>query len=351
MLATGANRENLSNSLAKRMGIVMQRTVDFPGNSGRAKAFPGMTFRFESRHILMFNRYFFGAVSIFAGILISGNSFAEPSPPNNTVPTTQEAPFVNLWPEGKVPHATGNKKSDTPALQIFKAPAGIATGAAFIVCPGGGYGGLAQHEAGIVGQWFAEHGITAFVLRYRLAPQYHYPAEIEDGQRAVRYVRAHAADWGIDAQRIGIMGFSAGGHLASSVATHYTAGNPASEDPVDRVSSRPDLHILIYPVITLSGPDTHVGSRNNLLGNEPKVELMELFSNEKQVTKDTSPAFIVYSITDKVVPVSNADHYVEALKAAAVPCEYIRLETGPHGFGLTREWTPQCIEWLRKNKF
>jgi len=299
----------------------------------------------------MLNRYFIAAVLILSGVLISGNSAAETSAPKSTVPTTQEAPFINLWPEGKVPHATGTEKSDTPALQIFKAPADKATGGAFIVCPGGGYGGLAQHEAGIVGQWFAEHGITAFVLRYRLAPKYHYPAEIEDGQRAVRYVRAHAAEWGIDAHRVGIMGFSAGGHLASSVATHYTAGNPAGEDPVDRVSSRPDLHILIYPVITFSGPDAHIGSRNNLLGNKPTPELIELFSNEKQVNKDTSPAFIVHSITDKVVPVSNADHYVEALKAAGVPCDYVRLEAGLHGFGLTDQWTPQCIEWLRKNKF
>ncbi len=299
----------------------------------------------------MFSRYFLTAIAIAAGILISEEGSAETSVAKTSVPTTQEAPFVNLWPDGKVPHANGTEKSDTPALQIFKAPADRATGAAFVVCPGGGYGGLAQHEAGVVGQWFAENGITAFVLRYRLAPKYHYPAEIEDGQRAVQYVRAHAAEFGIDAHRIGIMGFSAGGHLASSVATHYTSGNAGSDDPVDRVPSRPDLHILIYPVITLSGPDAHAGSRNNLLGPDAKPELIELFSNEKQVTKDTSPAFIVHSTTDKVVPVSNADHYVEAMKAVDVPCEYVRLEAGQHGFGLTRAWTTRCVEWLRKNKF
>jgi acetyl esterase/lipase len=288
--------------------------------------------------------------SVLVIVILSLRAFAEPPKPASA-PATQEVPLLTLWPEGKVPHALGDQRADTPAVQVFLPAAGKGTGAAIVVCPGGGYGGLAQHEGPKVGQWLVENGIAGFVLRYRLGPKYHYPAEIEDGQRAVRFVRAHAVDWKIDPHRIGIIGFSAGGHLASSVATHYTAGDAGSEDPVDRVSSRPDLHILIYPVINLGGPDTHVGSRNNLLGKEPSAELIELFSNQKQVTKDTPPAFVVHSITDKVVPVSNADNYVAALKEAGVAYEYVRLETGQHGFGLTDKWTPQCIEWLRKQKF
>jgi acetyl esterase/lipase len=301
----------------------------------------------------MLTRHFSAAIfvllwaSMAAGQSISSQPASKPA----TQQVANGISFVPLWPRGSVPHAQGQRDADTPAVQVFGAAPDKATGAAMVVCPGGGYGGLAQHEGPKVGQWFAENGITAFVLRYRLGPKYHYPAEIEDAQRAIRFVRADAAKWKIDPKRIGIIGFSAGGHLASSAATHYTAGDPGSEDPIDRVSSRPDLQILIYPVINLGGPDTHIGSRNNLLGKDADPKLIELFSNQKQVTSDTPPGFVVHSITDKVVPVSNADNYVQAMKDAGVACEYIRLETGPHGFGLTQLWTPQCLEWLRKNKF
>jgi acetyl esterase/lipase len=292
------------------------------------------------------------AIAIFGGLILSVATQADPLAHPATVPTTREAPFTNLWPDHKVPHAQGEEAIDTPALQIFLSPSSKATGSAVVVFPGGGYGHLAAHEGGKVAQWLAENGISGFVLRYRLGPKYHYPAEIEDGQRAVRFVRAHAAEYGIDPKRIGIIGFSAGGHLASSVATHYTSGDPAAEDVVDRVSSRPDLHILIYPVINMDGPDAHVGSRNNLFGKEElKPELFELFSNHKQVTKETPPAFLVHSVTDKTVAISNSDNYVKALELAGVPHEYVRLETGIHGFGLTDQWTQQCIEWLRKYKF
>jgi acetyl esterase/lipase len=301
----------------------------------------------------MLTRYFFVAMSLilWAAGAMAVDAPAKASTRPSTQPATAAVPFIPLWPQGAVPHAQGEKDADTPAVQVFPAAPGKATGAAMVVCPGGGYGGLAQHEGPKVGQWFAENGITAFVLRYRLGPKYHYPAEIEDAQRAIRFVRANAAKWHVDPKRIGIIGFSAGGHLASSAATHYTAGDPKSEDPIDRVSSRPDLQILIYPVINLGGPDTHIGSRNNLLGKEPDPKLVELFSNQKQVTADTPPGFVVHSVTDTVVPVSNADHYVEAMKEAGVACEYIRLPAGRHGFGLTQEWTPQCLEWLRGRKF
>ena len=290
-------------------------------------------------------------VSAFAFcVAVTGQLLAVPATRPGKVPTTQEAPWVNLW-NGLPPHAQGDDKPDTPAVQIFLPPAGRETGSAIVVCPGGGYGGLAPHEAGKVGQWLAENGIAGFVLRYRLGPKYHYPVEIEDGQRAVRWVRANAADYGVDPHRIGIIGFSAGGHLASSVATHFSDGDPSNADPVERLSSRPDLHIVIYPVIDMAGPDTHKGSRNNLFGPNPDEKLLEQFSNQKAVTPQTPPAFVVHGADDKVVPISNADHYVEALKGAGVEVEYVRLETGPHGFGLTETWTPQCLEWLKKHKF
>jgi acetyl esterase/lipase len=163
-------------------------------------------------------------------------------------------------------------------------------------------------------------------------------------------VRANAKDWKLDPNRIGILGFSAGGHLASSAATHYTAGDKQSADPVDRVSSRPNLQILVYPVITM-GPGGHAGSCNNLFGPNPAEELIALMSNEKQVTKDTPPAFLVHSTVDTVVPVSNSDNYAAALKTAGIPYEYIRGEMGQHGFGLIDRWTLPCVKWLEKMEF
>jgi acetyl esterase/lipase len=236
-------------------------------------------------------------------------------------------------------------------VQVYLPEADVATGSAIVVCPGGGYGGLAPHEAGVVGKWLAQNGIAAFVLRYRLGPRYHHPVELGDAQRAIRFVRARAAEWRIDPHRIGIIGFSAGGHLASSAATHFDGGDAGSDDLIERVSSRPDVQIVIYPVITLSGPDAHAGSRRNLLGENPDPALVELLSNQKQVTPQTPPAFVVHSTTDTVVPISNSDEYVKALRAAGVTCEYVRLESGAHGFGLTPAWTMRCIEWLRTQKF
>ena len=252
---------------------------------------------------------------------------------------------INLWP-GPAPGALGNGPADTPAVQVFLPTAGKACGAAMVVCPGGGYGTHAPHEAGVVGRWFASNGITAFVLRYRLGPKYRHPIPLTDAQRAIRFVRANAKQWKLDPARIGIMGFSAGGHLASTAATHYDAGRPDAEDPVERVSCRPDVQILIYPVISM-GPQGHAGSRNNLLGPNPPPELIDLLSNEKQVTIDTPPAFLMHSVKDQTVPVANSDMYVEALKRAGVRHLYVRGDLGPHGVGLKDTWTPQCLEWLR----
>jgi acetyl esterase/lipase len=264
----------------------------------------------------------------------------------------QDKAWMNLWP-GKAPGALGDSPEDTPAVQAFLPEAGKATGASIVVCPGGGYGGRAAHEGPVVGEWLAKNGVTAFVLRYRVGPRgYHHPIEMGDASRAIRFVRAHAPDWKLDPKRIGILGFSAGGHLASTVATHYDAGNPDAADPIDRASSRPDVQILIYPVITM-GPTGHAGSRVNLFGKDKANDpaLIELLSNEKHVNAQPPPAFVVHAVEDKVVPVSNSDEYVAALKKAGVEAEYIRPDKGPHGFGLKDFWTGPCVEWLRKQKF
>ena len=257
--------------------------------------------------------------------------------------------WMNLWP-GKAPGAQGDTDKDIPAIQAFIAKEDKATGAAFVICPGGGYGGLAGHEGAPVAQWLADNGITSFVLRYRLGPKYHHPVELGDAQRAIRFVRAHAKEWKIDPERIGILGFSAGGHLTTSAATHFDDGDAKAEDSIDRVSCRPNLQVPVYAVVTM-GPGGHGGSKNNLLGPNPAPELIELLSNEKQVTAKTPPAFIVHSTTDKAVPVSNSDNYAEALKKAGVPYEYVRPDHGAHGYGMQTFWTEACIKWLRAQKF
>ena len=255
--------------------------------------------------------------------------------------------------DGPPPGALGDQADDIPTLTYYPAAGDKAkpdASPAIVVLPGGGYGGLADHESVPVGKWLAEHGIAAFVLRYRLGPKYHHPIELGDASRAIRVVRANAADWSVDPDRIGILGFSAGGHLASSVATHFTAGDEKSVDRIERVSSRPDAAVLIYPVISL-GATTHVGSLHNLLGNTPDPKLMEFLSSEKQVTKDTPAAFIVHSTQDKAVPVNNSDMYVQALKDHDVAVKYVRGEYGDHGFGLQDFWTVPCIEWLHDRGF
>ena len=253
---------------------------------------------------------------------------------------------VQLW-SGKAPGATGEGPEHTPIVQVCLPKEGTATGASFVVCPGGGYGGLADHEKVVVGKWMAEHGITSFVLRYRLGTHgYRHPVELGDAQRAIRLVRANASEWGLDPKRIGILGFSAGGHLASTAATHFDAGKADAEDTVDRVSSRPDAQVLIYPVISMTDLG-HRGSRNNLLGREPSQELIDLLSNEKQVTKETPPAFVIHTIKDTVVPVGNSDAYTDALRKEGVPYLYLRLVEGQHGFGMKPFWTEPCVGWLR----
>ncbi len=259
---------------------------------------------------------------------------------------------IILWPDG-APGALGDAESDVPTLTMSTPLAGNANGCSVIICPGGGYGHLAGgYEGGDVGKWFNRFGITAFVLRYRHAPHYHHPTPLGDAQRAIRTVRTNAKLWKLDPDRIGIMGFSAGGHLTSTAGTHFDAGNPDATDPVERASSRPDFLVLAYPVITLSGPFSHAGSMRNLLGDSPDPALIEKLSSEKQVTKQTPPTFLFHTTDDQAVPAENAVLFYLALKKAGVPVEMHIYEAGPHGVGLGDDdpvlsnWPRQLRNWL-----
>lgn len=264
----------------------------------------------------------------------------------------EDLQILHLWPAQAPLQQGDNPAVDIPTLTVFLPPMGKASGAAMIVMPGGAYSHLSPREGLPTAQWLASNGITTFILKSRLGKKYHHPAEIDDAQRAIRYVRANAPVWGLDPRRVGIIGFSAGGHLASTAATHFDAGDPASSDPVERVSCRPDLHILLYPVVTLAdGSNVHTNSRAWLLGDNPTPEVLTLLSNEKQVTKDTPPAFIVHSTGDTTVPVANSDQYVAALMRNNVPFVYIREPIGKHGFGLTDAWSGQAMAWLHVQRF
>lgn len=259
-----------------------------------------------------------------------------------------------LW-AGQAPGATGDKDADKPTLTLWPAPPDKATGAAVVICPGGGYGHLAVgHEGKDVAAWLNGFGVSAYMLKYRIAP-YKHPVPLGDAQRAVRTVRANAEKWKIDPARIGILGFSAGGHLASSAATHFDAGKADAADPVDRVSCRPDFAVLVYPVITM-GKFTHGGSKNNLLGKNPDQDLVDLMSNEKQVTAQTPPTFLIHTGNDGAVPVENSLAFFDACRAAKVPAELHVFESGPHGFGLGQPgkpysaWPKLCEEWMRGRK-
>src|SRR5262249_38988839 len=226
-----------------------------------------------------------------------------------------------LWPKG-APGAVGTEDADRPTLTIYLPPADKANGTAVIVCPGGGYGALALgHEGKDPAEWLNNLGVTAFVLKYRIAPRYRHPAPLQDAQRALRTVRARAREWHVDPNRIGIWGFSAGGHLASTAGTHFADGQPDDSEPIHRVSRRPDLLRLCYPVIPATDPVMHKGSRKNLHGKEPGPKLIESLSNEKQVTAKTPPTFLFHTNEDSGVPPENCILFYLALRKAGVPAE------------------------------
>jgi acetyl esterase/lipase len=256
-----------------------------------------------------------------------------------------------LWKD-KAPLAIGDEPADIPTLTLFTPEVG-ATGAAFVVCPGGGYGHLAEHERTPIAAWLTSLGIVGAALKYRIAPRYHHPAPLTDVCRAVRTLRARADEWKIDPKRIGVIGFSAGGHLAASVSNMSI---PPVDD-IDQHDSRPNLAVLCYPVISFSDAIGHIGSRDNLIGKNPPKELVEELSMETRVTAETPPTFLFHTADDNAVKVDNSIAYATALHKAKVPLALHIYPHGHHGVGLAMDdpvlktWSSLCADWLRANKF
>ena len=268
---------------------------------------------------------------------------------------------IPLWPDG-APGAFGTNATDIPTLTPYLSdpiPQSGTTGAAMVICPGGGYGMLAPHEGNDYALWLNQHGVTCFVLKYRLGSSgYHHPAMLNDAARAMRWVRTHADDYKIDPHRVGIMGSSAGGHLASTLLTHFDSGDTNASDVIERQSSRPDIGILCYAVISM-GEFTHHGSKDNLLGKNPSPELVKLLSNELQVTTNTPPCFIWTTFEDNVVPLENTMLFAEALRKNQVPFDLHIYQKGGHGMGLADKppfthphpWANDCLFWLKAQNF
>ncbi len=279
--------------------------------------------------------------------------------------------MLPLWENGIPNHTTSDevelreidgilriRKVQIPTLEIYLPSANNANGKGVIICPGGGYAALAYDWEGTdIAKWFNSKGIAAFVLKYRL-PQsksikVQHLAPLQDAQRALRLVRYHSKKWNLNKNQIGIIGFSAGGHLASTLGTRFNEKLLVKEDDIDKISARPDFMILVYPVISMQKGITHEGSRENLLGNNPSKALVEQYSNELQVNKATPKTFIVHSIDDKAVPVENSLRFFQSLKDANVPSEIHIYPFGGHGFSLAlghsylQKWTKRLEDWLK----
>ena len=260
---------------------------------------------------------------------------------------------IALWPEGQAPNGDGTKDSANAFYTVHR-PA-HPNGAALVICPGGGYSGLVTGgaEGRGIATWLNGHGITGIVLEYRL-PKGRAEVPLRDAQRALRTARFHAKEWGIDPARLGIIGFSAGGHLASTAGTHFDEGYATSGDPIERLGCRPDFMVLVYPVITMD-TNTHGGSRMSLLGSKPSAELVTRFSNEKQVTEKTPPAFLTHAADDKLVVSANSGNFHAALVKNGVAAKYLALPSGGHGLNgykgpMWDAWQEQAIEWLAEIK-
>ncbi|MEK8129569.1 alpha/beta hydrolase [Paenibacillus filicis] len=263
---------------------------------------------------------------------------------------------IEVWP-GELPHGQEHVQEERPILTPYLLEASQGERhAAVIVCPGGGYGMRAGHEGRPVAEWLNRIGLSAFVLDYRVAPSKH-PAPLVDAQQAIRIVRANAAEWGLDPARIGILGFSAGGHLAASASVLFQPGDETSDDPLLRESSRPNLAVLCYPVISLLPEFGHQGSMRNLLGEEASEDQVRAMSQELQVSAETPPCFIWHTSDDPVVPVENALYFAASLRRHGVPFELHSYESGRHGIGLAEDhpyaqpWTAACERWLRLQGF
>ncbi len=255
------------------------------------------------------------------------------------LPLLAQSPKTELLWSGEAPAALGNEDADKPTLTIYLAPK--PNGAAVLVCPGGGYGALAMdHEGKQVAEWYNSFGVSAFILKYRLGPKYHHPVELNDARRAMRIIRTRAQEFGVDPNKIGVMGFSAGGHLASTLSTHFQEGE------------RPDFAVLVYPVISFTTHYTHSGSMRNLLGDQPDVSLVWDLSNELKVTSQTPPTFLFHTNGDTGVPPENSVLYYLALRSAGVPAELHIYQNGPHGVGLAPKdpvlstWPARLKDWL-----
>ena len=281
------------------------------------------------------------------GLLLPPAAFAMPQ--DEVKPET-----IRLW-ETDAPHVIGDEPKDIPKLILYPANGDAKTDVAVVVFPGGGYGGLAMgHEGHQIAEWLNDHGISAFICDYRHRGKgYQHPAPMLDAQRAIQTVRSSAASYGISPDKIGVIGFSAGGHLASTVATHHQDADSASDDPVERVNSRPDFAILCYPVIAFDEPFTHRGSQINLLGKDPDADLVRKLSNEKSVTEKNPPTFLFHTTDDKAVPPENSIVFYMALRKAGVPAELHVFEPGRHGLGLAKQlpgvsaWSDHCLTWMR----
>jgi acetyl esterase/lipase len=267
--------------------------------------------------------------------------------PASLTARAEEPAKLKLWPEqAPVGDGTFEKAEATITLHHPEKP----NGAAMVICPGGGYGGLVTGGEGHgIAKWLNGHGITGVVLEYRL-PKGRSSVPLLDARRAIRTVRSKAKDWGVDPAKVGIIGFSAGGHLAATAATRHDDGDPAAQDPVERQGCRPDFAVLVYPVITM-GEGTHGGSRKNLLGTSPGPEAIMLFSAEKQVTARTSPTYLTHAVDDRIVPVSHSRSFLAALKEKGVPAEYLELPSGDHGLNgykgpMWDAWQAGVLQWL-----
>lgn len=262
--------------------------------------------------------------------------------------------MIELW-SNQTFADMGPDNEGCPSITPYLLEGQTHPSAAVIVFPGGGYACRAPHEAEPIALWLNSIGISAFVLNYRVAP-YKHPVPLEDAERAVRLVRHRAEEWRVDPNRIGVLGFSAGGHLAATLATHYDQLKRAFDNPIDAHSSRPDLVILAYAVITF-GEFAHAGSRNLLIGENPDAELIRSLSNETQVTADTPPTFLWHNADDLAVPVENSIHFAEALSKHKVPFSLHVFPSGGHGVGLASnltepgQWTTLCETWLKAREF
>lgn len=271
-----------------------------------------------------------------------------------TITATSPALYTRLWP-GKAPIGDGRTEIWTKELRVHLPPAAKSNGAAVVICPGGGYiRHVTDREGYPIAEWLNAHGIAAIILEYRL-PEGRSFVPLLDAQRAIRTMRANAAAWHIDPKRVGILGFSAGGHVASTAGTHFDAGKRDAVDVIERLSSRPDFMLLVYPVVTM-GDKTYTGSKSKLIGDDPKPEFVKLFSNELQVTRETPPAFIAHAADDTPVPPENSRNLVAALKVNHVPVEYLELPSGGHGLNgckgpLWEQWKAASLVWLTAQKF